>query len=185
LRHTACGHAPAPWPQQNAASSWPPERSLAGSHRAGLYQGDKGEEDLLHFQTSPRSLQPTQLPTSSPEAFPKGRLAERESSSLECPWSSGGTLQSKACPRGEREPISERPTYPDLLQAERRVTTRLPLYLTQKHPKTLPSSITLWSGLNHGEKSFNPFCGGAREPFAAVWSVMNGPLSCSRYRKRM
>ena len=160
-------------------------QSLAGSHRAGLYQGDKGEEDLLHFQTSPRSLQPTQLPTSSPEAFPKGRLAERESSSLECPWSSGGTLQSKACPRGEREPISERPTYPDLLQAERRVTTRLPLYLTQKHPKTLPSSITLWSGLNHGEKSFNPFCGGAREPFAAVWSVMNGPLSCRRYRKRM
>lgn len=70
-------------------------------------------------------------------------------------------MQSKTCPRGKRratggwkEPSSERPTYPDLLEAERRVTTCLPLYLTQKHPKTLPSSIPLRSGLDHGEKNF-------------------------------
>jgi len=87
--------------------------------------------------------------------------------------------------------FAQRPTYPDLLEAAQCMTRCLPLYLTQKDPKRAPSSITLWSSLERGEKTFSlgsecrHFSGGTREPFAALWSVMNGPLSCSHYRKRM
>lgn len=40
------------------------------------------------------------------------------------------------------------------MEAERRVTGLLPPYLTQKDPKVVPSSITLWSSLEQGGENF-------------------------------
>lgn len=90
-------------------------------------------------------------PTLAYRHFQNGRFAVRKSSSSAPERSPGAQIalcKAKHVLGVKGEPheagrnlFCEYPTYPNLLEAEQRMTRCLPLYLTQNDPKAAPSSI--------------------------------------------